>query len=66
MELRDGQKLTVKQPQIDPDKCIGCGICEWCCVFRDQAAVRVVSANEARHPNNQPILPGGAGGGSPY
>jgi MauM/NapG family ferredoxin protein len=65
VELRDGQKMTVKQPQVDPDKCTGCGICEWCCVFRDTAAVRVTSANETRHSNNQPILPGGAGG-SPY
>ncbi len=63
--LRDGQKLTLKQPQVDPDKCTGCGICEWCCVFRDTAAVRVTSANETRNSNNQPILPGG-GGGSPY
>jgi hypothetical protein len=28
-------------------------------VFKDLAAVRVVSANEDRHPDNQPILTGG-------
>jgi formate hydrogenlyase subunit 6/NADH:ubiquinone oxidoreductase subunit I len=68
VELRDGQKMAVKQPQVDPDKCTGCGICEWTCVFRDTAAVHITSANETRHSNNQPILPGGTAGesGSPY
>jgi formate hydrogenlyase subunit 6/NADH:ubiquinone oxidoreductase subunit I len=54
---RDGTKVTVKQPRVDPDLCIGCGICEAKCVFRDRAAVRVSSANESRHSSNQPILP---------
>jgi hypothetical protein len=27
-------------------------------VFKDAAAIRVVSANEDRHPGNQPILTG--------
>ncbi len=55
---RDGTTRVVKQPRVDPDLCIGCGICEWSCVFKDRPAVRVTSANETRHPNNQPILPG--------
>ena len=44
--------------------CTGCGICEWSCVFKDQAAIRVVSANETRNPKNVAILPtdGGYGG----
>jgi MauM/NapG family ferredoxin protein len=54
----DGSKVTVKQPRVDPDLCIGCGICEAKCVFRDRAAIRVRSANESRHSLNQPILPG--------
>ena len=29
-------------------------------MFKDEAAIRVVSANEDRHPDNQPILTGGA------
>jgi len=63
--LRDGSTTLLKRPHVDPDKCIGCGICEWSCVFRDEAAVRVTSANESRNSNNQPILPGGSGD-SPY
>ena len=56
---RDGNVRTIKFPRVDPGRCTGCGICETKCVFKDLAAVRVVSANEDRHPDNQPILVGG-------
>jgi len=52
----DGNKSVITQPRVDPDRCIGCGICENKCVFTDRRAIRVSSANEDRHPNNQPIL----------
>jgi len=55
---RDGQKVVIKQPRVDPEKCIGCGICENKCIFADRPAIRVFSANETRNPQNQPILPG--------
>ena len=64
--LRDGSTLVVKQPRVDAELCIGCGICENKCVFEDLPAIRVTSANETRNPRNQPILPGtssGYGGG---
>ena len=35
-------------------------ICEAVCVFRDQPAIRLTSANETRHSENRPILPGGS------
>ncbi len=54
----NGQVRTVQQPRVDPELCIGCGICEYVCPFKDRPAIRVSSANEARHPANQPILPG--------
>jgi polyferredoxin/formate hydrogenlyase subunit 6/NADH:ubiquinone oxidoreductase subunit I len=60
--LRDGQRKTVKQPKVDPDKCIGCGVCEHVCPYKDRPGIRVTSANEARNPENQPIGPGD----SPY
>lgn len=55
---RSGEKIVVKQPHVDPNKCIGCGICETKCPFADKAAIRVTSANESRHLDNQPILVG--------
>jgi len=55
--LRDGGTRVVKQPHVDPELCIGCGICESVCVFKDRPAVRVSSAGESRHTGNQPILP---------
>ena len=54
---REGNVKTVKQPHVDPELCIGCGICEHVCPFKDQPAIRVTSANEDRNPNNQPVLP---------
>jgi len=54
---RSGGKRTIKQPHVDPDKCIGCGVCENVCPYKDRPGIRVSSANESRHPDNQPILP---------
>ena len=63
---RDGSVRTIKFPRVHPELCTGCGICETKCVFKDQAAIRVVSANEDRHPANQPILVGGGPQDKPY
>jgi polyferredoxin/ferredoxin len=52
----DGAEVTVKQPRVDVQLCIGCGQCEWVCVFRDRPAIRVASANETRNAANQPEL----------
>lgn len=58
---RNGQKVTLKQPRVDPDLCIGCGICENVCPYDDHAGIRVRSGNESRHEKgerpNQPIPP---------
>jgi len=50
---RDGGTKTVRQPHVDGDLCIGCGICETKCPVRDLPAIRVTSAGEDRHPENQ-------------
>ena len=34
---RSGEKKSIKQPHVDPEKCIGCGICENVCPFRGPA-----------------------------
>jgi len=38
---QDGSIVTVQVPQIDRDKCIGCGICEFKCPVNGSAAIRV-------------------------
>jgi len=53
---RNGIVNRILQPRVDPEHCTGCGICENVCPFKDRPAIRVSSAGETRHPNNQPIL----------
>jgi len=50
-ENREGDVEIIKQPRVDPDRCIGCGRCEFECPFGDLPAIRVTSANESRHYN---------------
>ncbi len=51
-----GQKKTIKQPRVDPDRCVGCGICENVCPLKDSAGIRIYSTSETRHPKNQALL----------
>jgi len=53
---RAGEKLTVKQPRVDPQLCIGCGICEEKCPIKDRPGIYVTSAGETRHPGNAVFL----------
>lgn len=53
---RKGIKRMIKQPVIDPELCIGCGICEYKCPLKDQPAIRITSAGETRSRKNQPFL----------
>ncbi|MCX8108707.1 MAG: 4Fe-4S binding protein [Verrucomicrobiae bacterium] len=53
---RNGEKKTVRVPHVNPDVCIGCGVCENVCPLRGAPGVRVTSTNESRHTSNQPIL----------
>ena len=53
---RNGQKIMVKQPHVDPELCIGCGICENKCPVADHGAVFVTSVGETRNPKNQILL----------
>lgn len=56
----NGELVTLKQPHVNPDLCIGCGVCENKCPFRDQPAIYVTSAGETRNPDNQVLLSSGA------
>ncbi len=59
----DGNMTTVKQPHVDPELCIGCGICETKCPIADQRGVYVTSVGETRNPKNQVLLDSAAGYG---
>jgi polyferredoxin len=38
-----GNPLTLLQPTVIPDRCIGCGVCEYKCPVEGEAAIRVYS-----------------------
>jgi ferredoxin len=51
-----GNFKTVKQPSLDPSKCVGCGACEHACPVQDRPAVYVTSVGESRSRSNQILL----------
>ena len=48
VELPGGAKTGVKLPYVDPDLCIGCGICEYKCPVPAEAAIRVIRIAETQ------------------
>jgi MauM/NapG family ferredoxin protein len=53
---REGRKKILKQPRVDLDLCIGCGICETKCPVKGQPAIYVISVGESRSRENQLLL----------
>src|ERR1035437_3342261 len=51
-----GEKVTVKQPRVNLELCIGCGICTNKCVIKGQPAILVASVGESRNPENGVLL----------
>lgn len=41
-------QARLQRPQIDPERCIGCGVCEHECPVTGRPAVRVTAENESR------------------
>ena len=53
---RWGGTLQLKRPFIDPEKCIGCGICEHECPVKDDPAVYVTAIGETRDKSRSLLL----------
>ena len=51
-----GAVKQVKQPYLDPARCVGCGACEHACPVQDRPAVYVTSVGESRSSANQILL----------
>ncbi len=53
---RAGRVLTLQQPRVDLELCIGCGICETKCPVLGRPAIYVSSVGESRSKDNQLLL----------
>ncbi len=51
-----GNTKKLKQPRVDPSRCVGCGACEFACPLQERPAVYVTSIGESRSPSSQILL----------
>jgi len=51
-----GYAKELKQPYLDPARCVGCGACEYACPVQDRPAVYVTAVGESRSRTNQILL----------
>jgi len=54
-----GNPKQVRQPYVDPERCVGCGACEFACPVQGSPAIYVASVGESRSKTNQILLRGG-------
>jgi polyferredoxin len=52
----NGTIKRVLQPYLDPQRCVGCGVCEFACPVQVHPAVYVTSIGETRSATNQILL----------
>ncbi len=49
-------QVRLQAPQVDPERCIGCGICEHECPVSGKRAIRVSAEGESRHRKHSLLL----------
>ncbi len=59
---REGREVTLRRPHVDPELCVGCGLCEARCPVTGAAAIRVDRTGESRSRAAAFVLPGPDGG----
>ncbi len=53
---RWGKQIRLARPYVDPELCIGCGICEHECPVKDHRAIRVTAVGETRSKDRSLLL----------
>ncbi len=48
--------ILLQQPYVDPEKCIGCGICQHECPVKGKRAIRINAENESRNQKHSFLL----------
>jgi len=56
IKRRDGSAVTLQQPHVDLELCIGCGICEAKCPVVGRPAIYVTSVGESRSSNRSLLI----------
>jgi len=51
-----GNIKRVRQPYVEPERCVGCGACEFACPVKDRPAIYVTPIGESRSTTNQILL----------
>ena len=49
-------QVRLQLPQVDPERCTGCGVCEHECPVSGRRAIRVTAENETRNRNRSLLL----------
>lgn len=44
----EGKETILRKPQVNPNACIGCGVCQHECPMNDKPAIRVTAIGESR------------------